>query len=96
MDLHGFSLEEANKKVKKFIIESFNYRYRKLLVITGKGLRSQSYKNPYMSESLSILKNSIPEFIQNEESIKKKILRISQANEKDGGVGAVYIFLKKN
>jgi DNA-nicking Smr family endonuclease len=96
IDLHGFSLTEANTKVKKFIIESYNSGCAKLIVVTGKGLRSQSYKNPYMSKDLSILKNSIPEFIQNEESIKKKILRITQADENDGGEGALYIFLKKN
>ena len=65
LDLHGFSLIEANKKVKKFIIESFDNGYKKLLIVTGKGLRSKSYDNPYVSEQLSVLKNAIPEYIKN-------------------------------
>ena len=60
LDLHGFSLIKANKIVKKFIIQSFNSGYKKLLVVTGKGLRSQSHNNPYVSEKLSVLKYSVP------------------------------------
>ena len=94
LDLHGFSLTESNKIVKKFIIESFNYGYKKLLIVTGKGLRSESYDNPYISEKLSILKYSVPEFIKNEENLNNKINRISKADVRDGGDGAIYIFLK--
>ena len=94
LDLHGVSLTEANKKVEKFIIESFNYGYKKLLIVTGKGLRSESYDNPYISEKLSILKYSVPEFIKNEENLNNKISRISKADVRDGGDGAIYIFLK--
>ena len=96
LDLHGSSLAESNKMVKKFIIESFNYGYKKLLVVTGKGLRSKSYNNPYLSEKLSMLKYSVPEYIQNDENLNCKINRISQADLKDGGKGAIYIFLKNN
>ena len=98
LDLHGFSLEDANKRVKKFIIESFEDGYKKLLVITGKGLRSTAHKNPYLSEQMSVLKHSIPEFIKNDEDSSDKISRISKASLKDGGEGAFYIFQnnKKN
>ena len=96
LDLHGSSLIEANKIVKKFIIKSFNSGYKKLLVVTGKGSRSKSFSNPYLSETLSILKYAVPEYIKNDESLNKKITRISQADLKDGGEGAIYIFLKKN
>ena len=98
LDLHGLSLEDANKIVKKFIIKSFEDGYKKLLVITGKGLRSTAYKNPYLSEQMSILKHSIPEFIKNDEDLRDKISRISKASLKDGGEGAFYIFQnnKKN
>ena len=96
LDLHGFSLTESNKKVKKFVIESFNRGYKKLLVVTGKGLRSQSYNNPYVSEKLNVLRYSIPEFIINDENLKNKISRILQADIKDGGEGAIYIFLKNS
>ena len=96
LDLHGSSLIEANKIVKKFIIESFNNGYKKLLVVTGKGLRSKSYNNPYVSEKLNVLRYSVPEFIKNDENLNNKISRISKAEIKDGGEGAIYIFLKNN
>ena len=94
LDLHGFSLIEANKKVKKFIIESFYNGYRKLLIITGKGSRSKSYDNPYFSEKLSVLKYSVPEYIKRDENLNSKISKISKANLDDRGEGAIYIFLK--
>ena len=96
LDLHGSSLIEANKIVKNFIIESFNNGYKKLLVVTGKGLRSKSYNNPYVSEKLNVLRYSVPEFIKNDENLNNKISRIAQADIKDGGEGAIYIFLKNN
>ena len=95
LDLHGFSLDDANKIVKKFIIKSFENGYKKLLIITGKGLRSKVYKNPYLSEQMSVLKYSVPEFIKNDGDLFDKISRISKVNLKDGGEGAFYIFLKQ-
>ena len=83
-------------KVKKFIIESFNNGYRKLLIVTGKGLRSKYHNNPYLSEKLSVLKYSVPEYIKNDENLNHKISKISKADVKDGGDGAIYIFLKNN
>ena len=96
LDLHGVSLIEANKIVKKFIIESFNNGYKKLLVVTGKGLRSKSHYNPYLSKKLSVLKYSVPEYIKNDENLNHKISKMSKADLKDGGEGAIYIFLKNN
>ena len=96
LDLHGSSLIEANKIVKKFIIESFNSGYKKLLVVTGKGLRSKAHYNPYLSEKLNVLKYSVPEYIKNDENLNNKISKISKADLKDGGEGAIYIFLKNN
>ena len=96
LDLHGSSLVEANEMVKNFIIKSFNDGYKKLLVVTGKGSRSKSYDNPYLSEKLSTLKYSVPEYIKNDENLDKKISKIVQADLKDGGEGAIYIFLKNN
>ena len=95
LDLHGLSLNQANKVVKKFIIESFNKGYKKLLIITGKGLRSKVNKNPYLSQQMNVLKYSVPEFIKNDEDLFKKISRISTADLRDGGEGAFYIFFKK-
>ena len=96
LDLHGFSLIEANKIVKNFIINSFNSGYKKLLIVTGKGLRSKSHNNPYLSEKLSVLRYSVPEYIKNDENLANKINSISTADIKDGGEGAIYIFLKNN
>ena len=96
LDLHGFSLDDANEMVKNFIIKSFNDGYKKLLVVTGKGSRSKSQENPYLSEKLSVLKHSVPEYIKNNESLNNKILKISKADIRDGGEGAIYILLKSN
>ncbi len=96
LDLHGYSLDDANKVIKKFIIESFNKRYNKILIVTGKGLRSKSYDNPYISKNLSVLKNSVPEYIKNDENLNSIINKITQADQKDGGEGAINIFLKDN
>ena len=96
LDLHGSSLNDANRKVKEFINGSFNQGYRKLLVITGKGSRSKVDENPYISEKFSVLKYSVPEFIENDEDLNKKVIKISTADRKHGGDGAIYIFLKNN
>ena len=86
----------ANKAVKKFVTEAFDNNYRKLLIVTGKGLRSKSYDNPYISENLSVLRNSIPEYIKNEESLNSIINKVTQAERKDGGEGAINVYLKDN
>ena len=96
LDLHGCTLQEANDKVKNFIIESFDIGYKKLIVITGKGLRSKTFNNPYLSAKLSTLKHSVPEYIKNDESLSRRIIKISEADLKDGGSGAIYIFLRNN
>ena len=96
IDLHGYSLNNANKVIKKFIIESFNQNYENLLIVTGKGSRSKSYDNPYISKNLSVLKNSVPEYIKNDENLNSIIKKIEQADHKDGGGGAITLFLKNN
>ena len=96
LDLHGYSLDDANKVTRKFILESFKKNYKKLLIVTGKGSRSKSYDNPYISENLSILKNSVPEYIKNDDNLNGIISKITQADQKDGGEGAINIFLKNN
>ena len=96
LDLHEFSLNEANEIVKNFIINSFNSGCKKLLIVTGKGLRSKSHDNPYLSEKLSVLKYSVPDYIKNDENLTNKINSISTADTKDGGEGGIYIFLKNN
>jgi DNA-nicking Smr family endonuclease len=96
LDLHGYSLIEANKEVKKFILESFELGCKKLLIVTGKGSRSKSHDNPYLSEKLSVLKYSVPEYIRSDENLNYKISKITQADLLDGGEGAINIFLKTN
>lgn len=95
LDLHGYSLSEANKIVKDFIKKSYDQGFYKLLVITGKGLHSNHEKNPYLSKELSILKHSVPDFIKKNQDLYSKIIEMKQANIQDGGDGAFYIFLKR-
>jgi len=94
LDLHGESIDQANKKVKEFIIKSFDLGYKKIQIITGKGLRSKAYNNVYRSEKMSILKNSVPEYIQNNDDLLNKIKKIENTPVKDGGEGAIFIYLK--
>ena len=96
IDLHGYTLEEANKSIENFITKSYEYGINKLIVVTGKGLHSHNEKDPYVSKNLSILKYSVPEFISNNKSLMKIIYEMKDAKIEDGGAGAFYIFLKKN
>ena len=96
IDLHGYTLEEANRSIENFIIKSYEDGINKLIVVTGKGLHSQNEKDPYVSKNLSILKYSVPEFISNNQSLMKIIYEMQDAKIEDGGGGAFYIFLKKN
>ena len=96
IDLHGYTLEQANNAIEKFIFESFREKINKLIVVTGKGLHSQNEKDPYVSKDLSILKYSVPEFIKSKKSLMKIINEMKDANIEDGGSGAFYIYLKKN
>ena len=95
IDLHGLSLDEANKKIKILVDKYFVEGVEKIIIITGKGLRSKKIDNPYVSKNLNILKNSVPDYINANSKIKNKIKSISKAEIKDGGEGAFYIFLKK-
>ena len=94
IDLHGFSLENANKTIEEFINNSYEEGIKKITVVTGKGKRSKVKDNPYLSRELSILKNSVPEFIRSNQNLMKKIKGISEANIDDGSSGAFYIYLK--
>jgi len=95
IDLHGYTIEEANKAIEQFIQKSFDENVTKIIVITGKGLRSSNIENPYLSKDLSILKYSVPEFIENNKSLTQLIIETTDAKIEDGGSGAFYIFLKK-
>jgi DNA-nicking Smr family endonuclease len=95
IDLHGYTLEEANNSIQDFINKSYEDNINKLIVVTGKGLHSNNEKNPYVSKELSILKYSIPEFIKKNVDLVKKISEIKSANIEDGGDGAFYIYLKR-
>ena len=95
IDLHGYTLEEANKTIEEFIYQSFSEKINKLIVVTGKGIHSQNEKDPYVSKDLSILKYSVPEFIENNKSLMNIINEIKDASIEDGGSGAFYIYLKK-
>ena len=93
-DLHGFTLDEANKKVKEILLFCIKNKYKELLLITGKGLHSTSDKDAYISEDLGKLKYSVPDFIKSDIELNKLIISINEAEVKDGGEGAILIKLK--
>jgi len=94
-DLHGHTLSDANEKVKKIILSCVNANYKEILLITGKGLHSNTDNDIYASKELSKLKHSVPEYIKSDPDISKHILSFSNAETKDGGEGAMIIKLKK-
>ena len=94
IDLHGYTIEEANKAIEQFIQKCFDENVTKIIVITGKGLRSKNIENPYLSKDLSILKYSVPEFIENNKNLTQFIIEITDAKIEEGGSGAFYIYLK--
>ena len=95
IDLHGYTLEQANRAIEEFIKKSYVDGVNKLIVVTGKGLHSQNEKDPYVSKDLSILKYSVPEFLATNKSFMNIIYEIKDAKIEDGGAGAFYIYLKK-
>ena len=94
-DLHGFTLDEANKKVKEIIEHCVKNKFRELLLITGKGIHSKSDEDAYISKNLGKLKYSVPEFIKTNSDLNKFIISINDAEKKDGGEGAIIIKFKK-
>jgi DNA-nicking Smr family endonuclease len=95
IDLHGYTLDEANLKTKELILSYYKQNIYKVIIITGKGSKSDNEKNPYISKDLSLLKYSVPHYLKTNESLKQVIRNISQADIKDGGEGAFYVYLKK-
>ena len=96
IDLHGFTLDEANKTVERLINKSYDEGVSKIRIVTGKGLHSDNEKNPYISKDFSILKYSVPEYIKKNNELMKLIIEFKEASSHDGGEGAFYIHLKKN
>ena len=94
-DLHGFTLLEANQKIHQLIISCQEKGFKEILLITGKGLHSNTDKNTYVSKELSKLKFSVPEYINSQTELLNKIYGIEQAPVVDGGEGAIIIKLKK-
>ena len=95
IDLHGYSLDEANRKIKDLILKSFENGIEKLRIITGKGIHSQNEKDPFVSKKLGILKYSVPDFLSKDLELNSIIKSLSSAKIEDGGEGAFYIYLKK-
>ncbi len=94
-DLHGYSLDEANKKIKSIVWDAYENGISKLIIVTGKGLHSTNEKDPYKSKNLGILKYSVPEYLKNNKELMNMINYIDEAKIQDGGSGAFYIYLKK-
>jgi len=95
IDLHGYSLDEANKVIHNFILSCFEKNVGKIKVITGKGSRSKNKDNPYQSENLSILKYSVPEYINSNPRLLKVIKFINKEDIESSSKGSFDIFLKK-
>ena len=95
IDLHGYSLDEANRKIKDLILKSFENGIEKLRIITGKGIHSKNEKDPFVSKKLGILKYSVPDFLSKDLELNSIIKSLSSAKIEDGGEGAFYIYLKK-
>lgn len=95
LDLHGYTIRDANIAVKKLIIKSYNEKLKKLRIITGKGMRSNNLENPYKSKDLSILKYAVPEFINRDKELMEKIKKIDFDNVNNLNSGEFLIYLKK-
>ena len=93
-DFHGFTLNDANAKVKELILSCVKKKYKEILLITGKGLHSTTDSDAYVSKNLSKLKFSVPDFIKTNEELNKHVVSISEAEKKDGGQGALLIKLR--
>ena len=96
LDLHGYTLDEANQIIENFVKRSYKDKVNKLIIVTGNGIHSDNKKNPYVSKDLGILKYSIPEFLKNNTELMSIISSTEEASVEDGGSGAFYIYLKKN
>ena len=94
-DLHGFTLEEANSKVREVITYCVEKQYKELLLITGKGIHSMNEGDTYVSKNFGKLKYSVPDFIKSDSELNSSIISINEAAIKDGGEGAILIKLKK-
>ena len=94
-DLHGFNLEDANKKVREILFFCIEKKFKELLLVTGKGIHSASDNDAYISKDFGKLKFSVPEFIRSEPELNKLIISINSAESKDGGEGAILIKLRK-
>ena len=94
IDLHGYTLEEANIKITEFIENCYVNKVKKINIITGKGMRSKNIDDPYQSRDLSILKYSVPEYIKNNSELMKKIIRIDFESVLSSSKGNFHIFLK--
>ena len=95
IDLHGYSLDEANTKIKDFILKSFEEGTEKLKIITGKGIHSKNEKDPFISKKLGTLKYSVPDFLGRDVELNNIIKSLSPAKIEDGGEGAFYVYLHK-
>ena len=93
-DLHGYSLDDANKKVREVMLQCISKKYKELLLITGKGIHSTNEKDTYISKDLGKIKFSVPEFIKNDQELNSFIISINEAEKKDGGDGAILIKLR--
>lgn len=93
LDLHGLKTDQAYKALYSFIINNYKLKKRLVLIITGKGERNYNSEDSFSSKG--VLRKTVPQWLKSP-AIKGFILDFVQSHIKDGGSGALYVYLKKN
>ena len=92
LDLHGMNLEQAYQALLNFIISAHNTQKRLVLVITGKGKNSDpGYAIPQRN---GVLRSQVPMWLK-EAKLSNLILQVEQSHRRHGGLGALYIYLRR-
>ena len=94
-DFHGYSIENANKKIYEIISQCFEKELKEILIITGKGMHSNKVDDVYTSKDYNKLQNTIPEFIRSNPDLNSRVLKTKKAPKELGGEGALIIRLRK-
>jgi DNA-nicking Smr family endonuclease len=86
VDLHGLTKQEAEIRVREFLLRSHQLGIRCVLVVHGRGLNSENH--------IPVLKERLPVWL-NRGPVRRIVLAFSTARPYDGGTGAIYVLLRK-
>ena len=93
LDLHGMTLETAFPALSSFISRAHSTQKRLVLVITGKGKNTDpGYAVPQRN---GVLRSQVPIWLK-EPRLSSLVLQIERAHHRHGGLGAFYIYLRRN